>query len=247
MKKYLFLFLIFLATPASAGFESVIQYYNAAGEAPTGCSCTGDVLFCWEMTADFVDTDNISGSGGCSVGDSTITFTSDAAGEPCPTGRDDYCVHIPTSYDSVDFDISSEDIIHLDEGTITFDLYVDTWAPGTRIFSVLGAEGTDEIVFHLDGTEDVRFTYEGDDTRSSALVGSAALSVDTWYSVILKWTNADVDPNVYAEVNGASFYSNINLAAWNVANPPTILRITSRGYAGVYYVKNFKIYSTWQE
>jgi len=31
MKKYLFLFLIFLATPAFAGFESVIQYYNAAG------------------------------------------------------------------------------------------------------------------------------------------------------------------------------------------------------------------------
>lgn len=37
MKKYLFLFLILLATPASAGFESVIQYYNAAGGG-AGCS-----------------------------------------------------------------------------------------------------------------------------------------------------------------------------------------------------------------
>ena len=41
MKKYLFLFLILLATPASAGFESVIQYYNAAGG---GCVADSTVV-----------------------------------------------------------------------------------------------------------------------------------------------------------------------------------------------------------
>ncbi|MDD4986569.1 MAG: hypothetical protein PHQ43_12480 [Dehalococcoidales bacterium] len=60
MKKYLFLFLIFLATPAFAGFESVIQYYNAAGggEPPTYPTPAAD----WKMDSGALTTDS-SGNG----------------------------------------------------------------------------------------------------------------------------------------------------------------------------------------
>jgi len=60
MKKYLFLFLIFLATPAFAGFESVIQYYNAAGGGEPVSYPDPDAD--WKMDSGALTTDS-SGNG----------------------------------------------------------------------------------------------------------------------------------------------------------------------------------------
>ena len=224
----------------------VTDTFTITTVAGGGSVCTGDVVFDWPMTADFLSSYDISTSGGCTVGDATILLESAAAGETAPAGRTNYALYIPGAYDVASFDISSYDIWDYAAGTITFDVYITTWANSGWLFSTVGEASQDQLLVMLYDGDDIRVEYEGANAGPvRATTAAAGLAINTWYSVTVKWRTGATDPSIEVTVNGVTAQSTTDLTAFDTA--PTELNIgNAGGTVPAYYIKNFRIYSTWQ-
>lgn len=218
----------------------------AAGTAfCSSCGTGATPVFCWGISA---DNTTITNSDGCSQGDTTATHSghSDLASNPSGGG---YAIYNPGAYDGTAFDISSDDVFNDEAGTIQFDIYIHTFAESGRIIYVLGEAATNEFLVYIISTDEIRVSHEGNNGGAIfATTNAANLQVDTWYTVTIKWTTADVDPNLSIQVAGMGGVgtSNTNLAAWTIA--PSIFYFGTYGHGAtpVYYLKNIKIWDSWQ-
>jgi len=223
--------------------RDVISLRKSSG---SGSVCTGSVTFDWPMTADFVNGDDISLSGGCSVGDSTVTLGSAASGEASPfdTG---YALYIPGSYDTATFAITLNDIFNPAEGTISFDIYVSTWVDTARILGVEGQVNTDGLYITLQTSGELRLTYEGNNAGAVSVTTAAAdLAVDTKYTVIVKWRLGATNPNLSITANSNTATSDVDLTDWTVAASTANFGTFGSGLTPALYIKNIRMYSTWQ-
>jgi len=237
-------------TSTALNVGGLVRSFNVTTVAGGGSVCTGDIAFDWPMTADIVSANNISVSGGCTVGDATILLESAASGETSPAGRTGYSLYIPGSYDTASFDIANTDghgdIFDTVEGTITFDLYVHTWANSAWLAGAIGLANSDQFQIELYSDNELRVSYEGANAGPvRATTSTADLAVDTWYTVTVKWRQGATDPSVSITVNGSTATADTDLTTWTTL--PTELNIGNpQGPAPAYYIKNFRTYTAWQ-
>lgn len=213
------------------------------------CSCTGDVTFCWEITAN--DT-TITSSGGCSAGDTTATLNSAAALVSDPTSiKGGYVLSIPSTYDWVPFSVSSSDIFSYVEGTIQFDIYLTTIVANARVFSAVGLLNEDIIQITMNGNgTGMHLTYEAQNAGYiSTYIANGGMSVNNWYTVTAKWRQGSTDPSLSINVNGNTSTLNTDLSPTTWTNPLTTIGFpdcTNLVGGNFFYVKNIKIWNTWQ-
>lgn len=256
MKNLLIAISIILALALPAGARMSVT--TAGGGVPpvaagfcTSCSGSGaSPSFCWEISADATNGDNVTNSGGCSVGDSTVTLGSASSVEPAPSGKSGYAIYMPTTYDRVNFDVTDKDLITDVEGTITLDFNIATWCDGQMITWIeTGDTGNNLLWVGTIGTDEIRAYFEGNGTYVQISSTDYNLVVDTWYSLTLKWRTSDTDPNFYLQVDTkTAVTSNTNLTAYNESYPPTKLQFGEM--SGIcnapFYIKNIKVWKTWQ-
>lgn len=229
-------------------------FYTGAGgggEEAFCSTCTGSGTspsLCWEITG---TSTTLTESGGCVVsgGDGTATAQSGSSIESSPGGVGGYSIYSPGTYDAHMFDVSSDDLIDDAEGTIQLDVYVHTWAASTEFFHLDGGS-TDSITGKIYGTDEMRISYRGNNTEigTGTTVG-ADLVVDTWYTITVKWrvgTGVQSLSVLVGETEVGS--SSTDLTAFAEAPGGADLKLgNNSGVDGDIYVRNIKIWKTWQE
>lgn len=241
--------LLLLATSCFAGFGMQIIEgpvpVSGGGAFCSGCG-TGNLVFCWEITADNVD---ITQSGGCSEGDTTATAQSQVALVEAPAGKTGYAIFMGGTdaggYDAYTFDIVLDDIFNDEEGTIIFDIYIPEWVDQFKILSCVPQANEDQFYICLTGGNEIRLVYEGSNAGGITVTTPAAdMALDTWYTVAAKWRTGETDPSLSISCNGSTGTSNTDLTAFDTA--PDVLRIGSLdGVNGYAYIKNIEVYNAW--
>lgn len=92
----------------------------------TADDCSGDLKFSWHMENDDV---TLGDPAGCSDGDETGSITGSAILDTTQKSDGQKSIKVSKSSGTgfYSFDVSSNDIIDMQEGKIVIDLYVDTW------------------------------------------------------------------------------------------------------------------------
>ena len=245
MKRILILTILLMSSLAWAGSTTVVVGQGGGGEEAFCSTCTGDLVFCWGMTADSVD---ITASGGCTQGTDT-TGSSDYL-EAAPTGKTGYAIYSPSTYDTINFDRSGDDIFDDTQGTIQLDFYVTTWHALQSLFYVEAEANSDHFYIRLNGTDEVVVAHEGANAGiSSAATSAANIQLETWYTLTVKWRTTDTDPNLYISCNGSTGTSNTNPTAFDDSDSGggADIMIGNRYGGGASYVKNIKVWNTWQD
>ena len=211
------------------------------------CSCSGDLDFCWEVTAN--DT-TITNSGGCSEGDTIAAATSSVELVAAPSGKTGYAIHAPTASDYYTFDVSTDDIISDDAGTIEFDIYIDTWADVSAVFEFDDGTANNEISIRTDGGSNTdiefRLIYIGNTVAVAFSTSEVNGVEDTWYHIVAKWRQGVTDPSLSLQVDAIAASTN-NTDLTNFASAGTRLRIGELQSTTNYtYIKNIKVYKSWQ-
>ncbi len=254
MKK-LFIILLLLWAGVAYGASTTLSGTGSTGLSATGstgfvasggCDCTGDVIFCWEITADDL---TITNSGGCAAGSGDTTGTVNSAADIVanPDG-DDYALSIPTTYDYVAFDVSSNDIFDPSTGTLQFDIYMHTWVSGRHIIYMYGLAGEDELAFGTSFDEgNYRLTSEGANAGAVVIDSTETVTFNEWVTVTVKWRTGVTDPSLSMTVEATTDTTNTDLTAWD--NAATAINFGNKaGSSGgnVVYLKNITIYDSWQ-
>jgi len=247
--KRLFLAIAFLLISCQCFAGGVVMMGGgvpaAAAAFCSGCGTGATPVFCWGISAD--DT-TITNSDGCSQGDTTATLVSAADIVSNPSGSG-YALTIPGSYDTAAFDVTTDNIFNDEAGTIQFDVYIVTFVDSGVILRVIGEAATNELFIYIVFTDELRVYHEGNNAgQTFATTNTANLQANTWYTVTIKWTTANVDPNLSIEVAGmgTAGTSNTNLTAWTTA--PATFYWGTRGSAltPAFYIKNIKVWDSWQ-
>ena len=206
------------------------------------CDCSGDVTFCWEITA---DNTTITSSGGCvDSGDSTATANSTPSIAAAATGKTGYAITWTTASDYYYFDVTSDDLISDNAGTLEFDVYFTTLTNGMGLFHA-GYDDNNRLYIYVFADTDLRARYVGNTTAVNADTSGAALTTGAWYTVTMKWTQSDVDPNLSINVNSVTGTSTTNLT--NFATASNVIRFGEIvGNASGAQIKNIRIYNSWQ-
>lgn len=225
MKRILITAIILLAwAPAWAGSTTVVVGQGSA--APAGDTCgTDDCTFIWYAEH---ATDVTSGTpAGCSSGDTSPALTgATISSAQYHDGSNSLLVDHVQEYAA--FDVA--DIISQTAGTVEAWVRVSTWTSTVTIFqwkgtadgiiylNVAGSSNTD-IEFHFR----YGYPYNNLDLTTDAVNGA----LDTWYRVVIKWTQSNVDPNIGIYVYNASGdlldseTSNTNPNAWGTITGTT--------------------------
>jgi hypothetical protein len=214
----------------------------------TGDSCTDGLLFSWHCE----DLDVTVGTPkGCSAGDTTGSAASGAVIAAGGTDGSNY-LNIPTAGDYVDFTISSRDIADDRYGTLTFDLYIDTFSNGEAYGWIRDSATGDMIRFSMLNATNyqvcVRYSKAAAPASDITICTSNAdLQEDTWYSVTVKWTTADVNPNLYIVVDGHGTAGSSNTNLNTFTNGPDTLRFGDvyGSNPGPVKFDNIKIYNSY--
>jgi len=246
MKRILILTILLMSSLAWAGSTTVVVGQGGAGGGGAFCTgCTGELLFCWEITAADVD---LADSGGCSAGDAQATAQSGSSLESAPTGKTGYAIYSPGTYDAHYFTVSSDDIIDDSIGTIQLDFYIHTWTNLCELFR-LDVDSNNEMRLFLDTGDDLRLSYKGNGQAVSATSSGAGLVVDTWYTLTAKWRVSAGVQSLSISIDGVGEIatSSTDLTAFASTPGANALKFgNGAGYDGDQYVKNIKIWSTWQ-
>jgi hypothetical protein len=251
--KFLRVFLIILILPSicfaagGSGLGGVgMGGGGSAGEAGfCSAGCTGDLVFCWGISADLDTGEDITTSDGCSAGDTTVTFDSGTVVDPNPSGSG-YALYFPTTSDNALFEVTTDDIYNDDSGTFQADIYVTTWGDGTSILRVYGQANTDAIRLTMTGTGDLRIRFEGNDSAVTDISTTAAnVQLNTWTTITGKWRTGASDPSLSISANESTTTSDTDLSSWTVA-PATLYLGRLDTTSGVFYMKNIKIWKAYQ-
>ena len=235
---------VLLCTP----LYSDMNTYVIGSGVPGGAFCSncgsGNLVFCWEVTADNTD---ITQSGGCSLGDYTATANSAISIEEAPSGKSGYAVRWTTKADYYSFDISGGDIGSWSAGTVVFDVYITTLYDYTGFLAIRGLMGEDEVFVELYNTDELRINHEGgNNSPVRAYTLGADLQVNTWYTVTAKWRTGETDPSLSISANSVTGTSNTNLDAFSNQPGSNGLMIGNfPNTPSAAYIKNIKIYNAW--
>jgi hypothetical protein len=225
----------------------------AASSFCTTCSGSGtSPSFCWEVTTNDA---NLANSGGCSVGDSTGTLGSQATFiDVSALGKTGYAVQVGATtaggYDNYTFDVSSDDLFDDQQGTVQLDFYIPStggFVASTRLWGSEPEANQDRVYIILSGTDELAIYHEGANGGNDiAATTSANIGTNTWYTVIAKW-RVGTSPYLSIECNGdTQTYTTSDLTAFDTA--ATNMGVGNIGSAidGYAYIKNVKIWKTWQ-
>ena len=205
-------------------------------------SCTGGLLFSWHMENATVT----SGlPAGCSAGDTTASYASDGVLNTDLFYDGATSLDIPTDGDYAYFTVSGDDIINPSAGTITFNAYIGTLANNARFFST-GPDTNNYLRVLIQNTDEIRVTWDGNTTLVTITTTDANLPTSTWVRVVVRYTTADVDPNLSVKVlgYGTEVTSNTNLTAWAGANGTMVVGNAGAG-VGDLHIDNVKVYNSW--
>lgn len=207
------------------------------------CSCSGAVTWCWEVSA---DSETITSSGGCAAasGDVSATVVSAIDLAAAASGKTGYAVTWTTAGDYYTFDVSGDDIIGDTAGTIEFDVIFTSVADNCGLFGFRYDDDNRLYVYVFD-TDELLVRYVGAGNHVTAYTSAAGITTGSWYTVTVKWTQSDVNPNLYINANGATGTSNTNLT--NFATAANLLQVGEMvGTACGAQIKNIKVYNAWQ-
>ena len=208
--------LLFFVSPLHAA--SVMMMGGGATAAAACTSCTGGVIFAAYFSQ---DGDVTTGSPcGCSAGDTTGT-----AADSCTiTGGYLYSADNGKYYA---WDVSSDDIFNDQTGSILieFRIVAETFTNGALLFDVTPQTNEDRVEIYTSGGDELSLVHEGANTPTTiATSGADNVLVNTQYYVVIRWTTANVDPNLKIEIyNGTTdaliddASSNTNLTAFDTA------------------------------
>lgn len=209
MKKYFFLFLILLATPASAGFESVIQYYNAAGGATCSTPQTGNLLSegfiggyengacgdtpCWTETI---------GTNGTVTENYTLSGTPPSSA--CSNGL--YTASAANAGNSTYAWWNNGSTIALSDNiTISGSFRVNSWTLPTNgdVIAILnfthGEASTGALTLRLVNASDTLQIRGQANTQSTAV----SISTETWYNFVL-YGDGTTAANSYFQIDAGT-------------------------------------------
>jgi len=251
MKRWLILIALLMSSVAWAGSPPVVVGQGGGGAGDT-CG-TDDCTFIWYAEN---ATDVTSGTpAGCSSGDTSPTVTrATISGSQYHDGSNSLLVDNVQEY--AEFD--SADIISPTAGTLEAWVRVSTWTNTVVIFSyngndagrlflnVAGSSNTD-IEFHFR----YYYPYSYIDLTTDGVNGS----LDTWYRIVIKWTQSNVDPNIGLYVYNASGdlldseTSNTNPNAWGTLTGTTFTVgcfAYFSGEAPAINIDGVKIWNAWK-
>jgi len=253
MKKILGLVFAILLV-AGIVYAKCTGYY--CGAASSGGSsfcttCSGNLTFCWEITANDL---TITNSGGCSAGDTTGTAASQATLSAAPSGRTGYAVEVGATdaggYDNIAFDTAS--IFNDESGTIQLDFYIPSdggFVAGTRLFGCEPQASQDRVEVVLAGTDEIRLLHEGANGGDDYVTTTSAnIATDTWYTVIAKWRTGETTPYLSISCNGdTQTYTSSQLTAFDTAESILGFGNLGSGINGYAFIKNIKLWNAWQD
>ena len=225
--------------------DAAINVAVGSPPAVAGCdSCSGDL----SLAVHFEDATNhnvtVGTPCGCSDGDAIYTLASSAVESTTQKSDGTYSLSIPTMADYAVFDVSTNDIFTPVAGTLVFDMYVTTWANYTVLFTARYNATNYLTVTILDDSE-IRARYSGAGTVITVETSGASLVVNTWYTITVKWRQADLNPNLSINANTQTTTDNTNLTAWDASATNIWLGdIDVAGWA--LFIDNVKVYNTWQ-
>lgn len=224
MKKFIILIVLLIPSLLFAGMT--VSGRPCPGGVVSCDSCTGGLLF----SAYFESTSDVTTGTpcGCSAGDTTGTANDSA------TIHDGY-IDSADGLKYFSWDVSSDDICKDTEGSVLIKYEYSTTVVLAQLFHLFGETAQNRINIQIAGsTDDLTVLHEGADAgaTTASTTGVATTSVDTPYYVIIRWTTADVDPNLYIAIydmaknlRNSAGSSNTNLTAFDVQAAANGLRI----------------------
>ncbi len=213
-------------------------------------SCTSGLLFSWHCENVDVTLGGIAGgvNNGCSVGDTTAALTT-AILDTDVFSDGIKSLHWSAVYNDARFAVSTYDIVKYTAGTITFDVYFHTLTNGSGALCVVDtSEYLDGLRVNLVNVLDMpvlRFTHLASG-KNATINTSYPISIDTWYTVTVKWQQTG-DPNLYIRVVGAGYDQSAteNTDQGNPAASWIFFLIGTSGIAADTHVDNIKIYNSY--
>ena len=231
---------------ASGGMGPGPGFYVASGG--------GDETFYCEFEGSDDGTTYTMGGNDSSDGDTTGTLVSDAT--LASNGNSGRALNLFGGYDSMVFDITSDDLASPNAGTIEMDLYFDGVMPGASSDYIVvdtSSPGTDGIWLEEFDGGGFRFQVEGNNTYVYARASGAAfggLVINTWYHVTIKWDDSRAaGDQLYVNCNGVTIGSNsANTTITAMTNSLNALKIGNRNSSAAQTVRidNVKVYQSWQ-
>jgi len=245
MKKKLIFILILLLIPAFAWASGRIVFMSPG--TSSCASCTGGLLFAayFEENANLDITEGEPCGCAASSGDTLWT-----ANDSCVIveGANGY-VDSADAGKYISFDISSDDIVNDSTGSVAIKIETTGFDNGANIIEMYN-DYFNQIYLTYYSAADLLFMYRGNNVSKNTITAAAGVATGGTYYIIFRWTNDDVDPNIYLEVfdsdkvSMGSGSNNDNLTA--LASAPTILKIgNSTVEEGDTHIFGVKIYDTY--
>ena len=245
------LILIFIALSFfSVCFAGSIQDMHKAAIARKNAavicdSCAGDLKFSWHMEDDDSTPDvTIGDPCGCSNNDTIGAETgsptfSNAVGQ---ANGGTNALYINASGEYYTFDVTTEDIIVLDDIKLTFDIYIVSYpASGAAYVITSEYDSSNFIYVYLDqATAKLAVWYRGGADSDSLLV---TVPTGSWVSCVYQaLVGGPAGNDHYLICGAASDEGDGNLTAQGGSPASVVFGDNGSGDAGTYYLDNVKIY-----
>jgi hypothetical protein len=205
----------------------------------------GDCTFAWHCESNATITNETPA--GYSAGDVVPTMNSGAVITSAQFNDGDSSVSIPTASDRVLFTITSEDIASQDSGTVQFDIRMDDLATSLEycVLFYVDADNYLKLVGNSSNADELRLTWEGNNTAINLNTLTADIQVDTWYTCTIKWRQGSVDPSLSININGYTLTSTTDLTALT-SDPAELWFGQQAGTAHPYWIDNIKVWKYWR-
>lgn len=194
------------------------QLLKIAKSRVSAAGCSSPITFSYHMENSNDVT--VGTPTGCSNGDEVGTETSVAYESSSPAPQDGtYSILFDGNPDNIAFDISGEDIFDDTAGNIDFYFYLDSFTSNREILRANGdGQNFLSIVIITNTDNELRLRYKGNNITVDLTTTGCDLSTGTWVHLIVRWTQADVDPNLFIDCNdGTTISDNTNLTDWTTA------------------------------
>lgn len=188
-----------LGSVADARMNSYIAGHGAVAGAPAGDTCSGcagtGLIFSWYCNSTTVGDTGYSPYG-CSCGDTSATANDSV------TITSGY-INAADGNKYYKFTVSSYDIFTDTEGSVLIDFQVDTFVDNAGIYRVYG-DGNNYLFVGIDNTDEIQVFYRSNSQNHNCITTGSQVSVSTRYYVIARWTQSDVDPNLFIGLYNSS-------------------------------------------
>ena len=182
---YRLLFILLLVPTLLSG--GMTQHYLAkiakSRVTAGGGDCTGNETFVHY----FENTDDADCSAGSVTGTNTggdnVTFE-DALPNP---QQGTYSGLFNHAQDSLNFVVTSGDMINGDEGQVDMYIYLESFSDNLEIFVYRSTTGSNDLGMHLQGGDEIRYWHKGNGNRVRPTTTACNLALTTWTRIRFRW------------------------------------------------------------